>query len=149
LTSNEIIFDNNSQYSPTFITQDFRAHCVLFAIKFGCDLNIIIRIECILLKFHWVMKALIELHFQHEVLPRFIENVFRSTLSYPNETSKECIQFLSKDSFDISIEYISPWAGFKLTIVVVIGTDYIDSCKSNNHTIATYPVNPMVSSDFS
>jgi hypothetical protein len=51
----------------------------------------IIRIESILLKFHWSMKALIELHFQ---LPRFIENVLRSTLSYPNETSKECIQFL-------------------------------------------------------
>ena len=31
-------------------------------IKFWCDLNIIIRIECILLKFHWGMKALIELH---------------------------------------------------------------------------------------
>ena len=46
-------------------------------IKFWCDLNIIIRIECILLKFHWGMKALIELHFQHEALP-----------SYPNETSK-------------------------------------------------------------
>jgi hypothetical protein len=39
----------------------------------------IIRIECILLKFHWGMKALIELHFQHE-------NVLRSTLSYPNKT---------------------------------------------------------------
>ena len=35
------------------------------------------------------MKALIELHFQHEA------NVLRSMLSYPNETSKECIQFLS------------------------------------------------------
>ena len=33
------------------------------------------------------MKALIE-------LPCFIENVLWSTLSYPNETSKECIQFL-------------------------------------------------------
>ena len=85
----------------------------------------IIRIECILLKLHWGMKALIELHFQHEVLielhfqhevlielhfqhevlielhfqhealPRFIENVLQSSLSYPNETSKECIQFLN------------------------------------------------------
>ena len=64
-------------------------------IKFWCDLNLIIRIECILLKFHWGMKALIELHFQHETLPRFIENLLRSTLSYPNETSKECIQFLN------------------------------------------------------
>ena len=66
------------------------------------------------------MKALIELHFQHEALPRFIENVLRSTLSYPNavlhvenvvrstlsypnETSKECIQFLNKfDSLSTS-----------------------------------------------
>jgi hypothetical protein len=45
------------------------------------------------------MKALIELHFQHEA-PRFIENVLRSTLSYPNETSKECIQFLNKAAMD-------------------------------------------------
>jgi hypothetical protein len=52
------------------------------------------RIECILLKFHWGMKALIELHFQHEA--RYIENVLRSTLSYPNESSKECIQFLNE-----------------------------------------------------
>ena len=28
----------------------------------------------------------------------FIENVLRSTLSYPNETSKECIQFLNERS---------------------------------------------------
>jgi hypothetical protein len=26
----------------------------------------------------------------------FIENVFRSTLSHPNETTKECVQFLVK-----------------------------------------------------
>ena len=41
------------------------------------------------------MKALIELHFPHEALSRSIENVLRSTLSYPNETLKECIQFLN------------------------------------------------------
>jgi hypothetical protein len=28
---------------------------------------------------------------------RFIANVLRSTLSYPNETSKECIQFLNEN----------------------------------------------------
>jgi hypothetical protein len=37
----------------------------------------IIIIECILLKFHWGMKALMELHFQHEALQRFIEYVQR------------------------------------------------------------------------
>ena len=29
------------------------------------------------------------------------------------------------------------WAGFKLTILVMIGTDYTDSCKSNYHVITT------------
>ena len=65
-------------------------------IKFWCDLNIIIIIECILLKFHLGYESLIKLHFQHFQLPRFIENVLRSTLSYPNKISKECIQFLHK-----------------------------------------------------
>jgi hypothetical protein len=30
-------------------------------------------------------------------------------------------------------KYTSPWAVFELTILVVIGTDYNDSCKSNDH----------------
>jgi hypothetical protein len=35
------------------------------------------------------------------------------------------------------IECTSPWAGFELTILVVIGTDCTGSCKSNYHTIMT------------
>jgi hypothetical protein len=31
--------------------------------------------------------------------------------------------------------YTSPWSRFDLTTLVVIGTDCIDSCKSNYHTI--------------
>jgi hypothetical protein len=31
------------------------------------------------------------------------------------------------------------WAGFELTTLVVIGTDYIGSCKFNYHTILTAP----------
>ena len=31
--------------------------------------------------------------------------------------------------------YTSPWSGFELTTSVVMGTDYIGSCKSNYHTI--------------
>jgi hypothetical protein len=42
-----------------------------------CDYQIYLRIECILLKFHWGMKALIELHFQHEA--RTSVNVFICT----------------------------------------------------------------------
>jgi hypothetical protein len=39
--------------------------------------------------------------------------------------------------------YTSPWSRFKLTISVIIGTDFIGSCKSNNHMIiaTTAPTN--------
>ena len=54
--------DVNNQWRSNF--QQQKIHNEKFNyIKFWCDLNIIIRIECILLKFHWGMKALIELHF--------------------------------------------------------------------------------------
>jgi len=33
--------------------------------------------------------------------------------------------------------YISPWTGFEITTLVVIGTDCTGSCKSNIHTIMT------------
>jgi hypothetical protein len=33
--------------------------------------------------------------------------------------------------------HTSPWAGCELKSLVVIGIDYIGSCKSNNHTITT------------
>jgi hypothetical protein len=33
--------------------------------------------------------------------------------------------------------YASPWLRFEITISVVIGTDYIGSCKFNYHTITT------------
>ena len=35
------------------------------------------------------------------------------------------------------IKFISPWVEFKLTTLVVIGTDCIGSCTSNYHTIMT------------
>jgi len=35
------------------------------------------------------------------------------------------------------IEYTSPWAGFELTTLVVIGTDCLGSNKSNYHAITT------------
>ena len=38
------------------------------------------------------------------------------------------------------IGYTSPWTGFDLTILVVIGTDCTGSCKSNYHRITTTTV---------
>ena len=31
------------------------------------------------------------------------------------------------------MEYASPWPGFELTLLVMIGTDWARSCKSNYH----------------
>ena len=40
------------------------------------------------------------------------------------------------------LKYTSPWTGFDLTTLVVVGTDYIGSCKSTYHTItATTAIN--------
>ena len=41
-------------------------------------------------------------------------------------------------------EYTLPWTGFKLTTLVVIGTDCIGSCKSNYHTIMTMTAPPWI-----
>jgi hypothetical protein len=49
-------------------------------IKFGCDLNVIIRIECIFLLFYRRVKAWTEAHFFYEALVRFIQNVLLSTI---------------------------------------------------------------------
>jgi hypothetical protein len=43
--------------------------------------------------------------------------------------------FISHNNF--CIEYTSPWTGFEITILVVIGTDCTGSCKFNYHTITT------------
>jgi hypothetical protein len=41
------------------------------------------------------------------------------------------------DKFYHIMLYTSPWSRFELTTSVVIGTDCIDSCKSNYHAITT------------
>ena len=49
----------------------------------------------------------------------------------PSTCCKSLTNFITKRC----IEYTSPWVGFKLTTLVVKGTDCIGSCKSNYHTI--------------
>ena len=46
--------------------------------------------------------------------------------------------------------YTSPWSRFELTTLVVIGTDCIDSCKSNYHMITamTTPMNIVIENKF-
>ena len=44
------------------------------------------------------------------------------------------------------IEYTSPWTGFELTTLVVLGTDCTASCKSSYHTIMTTTV-PYINND--
>jgi hypothetical protein len=46
-------------------------------------------------------------------------------------------QFTDKLFQIMLYEYTSPWKGFELTYLVVIGTDCTGSCKSNYHMITT------------
>jgi hypothetical protein len=47
------------------------------------------------------------------------------------------ISVISWLSHKIALSHTSPWTGFELTTLVVIGTDCTGSCKSNYHTITT------------
>ena len=54
------------------------------------------------------------------------------------EDPEENIDMLQvTDKFYHIMVYTSPWSRFELTTSVVIGTDSIDSCKSNYHAITT------------
>jgi len=44
-----------------------------------------------------------------------------------------CHKSLTNFITQCCIEYTSPWVGFELTTLVVIGTDCIGSCKSTYH----------------
>jgi hypothetical protein len=48
--------------------------------------------------------------------------------------SSTCHKSLTNFIAYCRVEYTSPWTGFELTILVVIGIDYTGSCKANyNH----------------
>jgi len=51
-----------------------------------------------------------------------------------------CRKSLTNVITQCCIEYTSPWTGFELTILVVIGTDCSGSCKSKYYTITTTTV---------
>jgi len=55
-------------------------------------------------------------------------------LQYPEKTT-DLLQVTDILYHTSCIEYTSPSMGFKLTTLVVTGTDCTDNCKSNYHTI--------------
>ena len=56
----------------------------------------------------------------------------------PSENHRPVASYWQTLSHNVGcIEYTSPWTGFELTALVVIGTDCIGSYKSNYHTITT------------
>ena len=50
-----------------------------------------------------------------------------------------CNYYIQTSSHNVVSGTLRAWAGFELTILVVIGTEFIGSCKSFYHTITTYP----------
>jgi hypothetical protein len=64
----------------------------------------------------------------------FIVGGNQSTRRKPTTCRKSLTNFITY----CCIEYILPWAGFKLATLVMIGTDCIGNCKSNYHTICQW-----------
>jgi hypothetical protein len=58
------------------------------------------------------------------------------TPEYPEKTA-DLSRFSDKLYHILLLRVVPPWTEFELTIVVVIGTDYINSYKSNYHTTTT------------
>jgi hypothetical protein len=69
-------------------------------------------------------------YFSYTVTVSFIGGGNWSTRRKPPTCRKSLTNFITL----CCIGYTSPWAGFKLTTLVVIGTDYTGSCKSKHHT---------------
>jgi len=56
-----------------------------------------------------------------------------STRKKPSTCHRSLANFITLCCF----EYTSPWTGFELTTLVLIGSDCTSSCKFNYHTITT------------
>ena len=72
-------------------------------------------------------------YFSYIVEVSFIGGGNKSTRRKPLTCCKSLTNCITK----CCIEYTSPWTGFELTTLVVIGTDCTGTCKSNYHTITT------------
>ena len=64
-----------------------------------------------------------------------------SKLECPEKTI-DLSQVTDKLYYIMFIDYTSPWTGFELTTLLVIGTDCTGSCKSNYHAITTTTTAP-------
>jgi hypothetical protein len=78
----------------------------------------------------WCLKRLSTIFQVHGI--SFISGGNQSTRRKP-PTCKSLTNFIAC----CCIEYTSSWAGFELTTLVVICTDYKGSCKPNYYTITT------------
>ena len=79
---------------------------------------------------YWCL-TLHQQYFSYIVVVSFIGGGNQSTQTKPMTYHKSLTNFIA----ECCIEYPSPLARFKHTTLVVIGTDWTGSCKSNYHTV--------------
>jgi hypothetical protein len=90
-----------------------------------------IHFECLVLKKHYRRDSIILLVLLHEC-----------SLNQYQQSSRE-VTLMTYRFDEIILHFVggflgvSPWAGFALITLVVIGTDCTSSCKFNYHTITT------------
>ena len=84
----------------------------------------------------WCLTPLLAIFQLYIVAVSFVGGGNQSTRRKPPSCHKSLTNF-----YHIML-YTSPWSGFEPTTSVVIGTDCIDSCKSNYHTI-TATMSPL------
>jgi hypothetical protein len=110
----------------------------------------------IVLLWYILFKWTVSHNFMFEInnmTPLFIEFPFEYVFLCNNKNQmrwwcKGIIKsWLFKEKNLCCIECTLPWAGFELTTLMVIGTDCINSCKSNYHTTTTTTV-PLLSYEY-
>jgi len=116
--------------------------CVVTSVLFVfvlCLMSNVVGISVFYLRFSWRFIFLIWLYCNDQLLQvelwcsTPLSTIFLSFIGGGNRSTQRkpliCRKSLTNLITKCCIEYISPWAGFAIVTLMVIGTDYAGSCK--------------------